>query len=167
MHNKNYQSILNTYSASYIIDQLQPFITDNRKVKIHNVLAHRIQSLQLAIEAPSDLGNVMACIRSAEALGILTIHIIEAEHTAKYSTQVSQGAFQWVRVSGMTLYSLFLNQCICNISTLQALHYKLQILYQTSISIKLYAFSWEMSIAVFQNIAHHTVTNYSAFLCAV
>lgn len=93
--NKQY---LKTHSATEIITTLSPYVTDARKQKIADVLAGRLAQIEVAIEAPCDIHNAFAVIRSAEAFGIYNIHIIAAEGDAIGMRGVTQGAFNWVEI---------------------------------------------------------------------
>lgn len=81
-----------------VVEQLAPFINDRRKSKIEAVITNRLQSIQLAIEAPSDINNALAAIRTAEALGISEVHLIEVEGSVHGIRAITQGAFYWVNI---------------------------------------------------------------------
>lgn len=85
-------------NAQDIIEQLAPFVTERRKAKIQAVLDHRLSSIHLAIESPSDINNALAAIRTSEALGIDTVHIIQPEADARSAKAITQGAIYWVNV---------------------------------------------------------------------
>jgi len=82
-----------------IIESLNPFVTERRKERIKNVLDYRLSSIYLAMECPSDINNALAAIRTAEALGIDTVHIINPEGGAAATRAVTQGAIYWVNVA--------------------------------------------------------------------
>ncbi len=56
------RELIEQYGPETIIEKLDPYINDRRKVRIDTVLKHRLNSIQLAIEAPSDIHNALACI---------------------------------------------------------------------------------------------------------
>lgn len=86
------------YDPTTIIETLEPYVTARRQQRIKSVLDSRLQSIQLAIEAPSDINNALAAVRSSEALGISTVHIIEPEGDARSARTITQGAIYWVDV---------------------------------------------------------------------
>jgi len=92
------REFIKKYSAETVIKELAPYVTDRRKARIDDVLTHRLGSIQLAIESPSDINNALATIRSCEALGISTIHIIHPEGDAGSIHMTTQGAFYWVDI---------------------------------------------------------------------
>lgn len=80
-----------------LAEALEPFVTVARKTRIEEVIEARLQSLHLAIEAPSDIHNALAAIRSAEAFGIYNIHIISPEGHISKNNGVTKGSAYWVR----------------------------------------------------------------------
>lgn len=95
---KNHHSVIEQHGANAIIEALEPFVTDRRKARINSVLSHRLDSIHLAIECPSDINNALAAVRSSEALGVSTIHIITPESDAGSMRTVTQGAFYWTTI---------------------------------------------------------------------
>ena len=65
-----------TLTSSDVISMLSPFLGDERKQRIEEVVAHRTYSICIAVEALLDLGNVSAVCRSADALGFQSVHVI-------------------------------------------------------------------------------------------
>ncbi len=107
------QKHLNQFDHDVITEKLAPFITDNRKARIESVITYRLDSISLAIESPSDLNNALAAIRTCEALGISTIHIISAERDASFIHGVTMGAFYWVTILFYKTLNEFLTQIKC------------------------------------------------------
>ena len=98
MKNKQHRELLNQHHPSTIIDKLAPYVTDRRKQRIEAVLDGRLQRIQLALESPTDMHNAMAAVRTCEALGVGTIHIISPEGEATGARTISQGAMFWVDI---------------------------------------------------------------------
>lgn len=95
--------------ASHILEKIEPLLTEQRKARIDAVLNYRLNSLHLALESPSDINNALATIRTAEALGIDTVHIIKAEGSARTAHGMTIGAVYWVNVLYHASLSAFLN----------------------------------------------------------
>ncbi len=91
-----------------IIEKLAPFVSESRKTRIKNVLDYRLASIQLALENPSDINNALAAIRTSEALGIDTVHIINAQGEARSARSVTQGAIYWVNIAWHDSLAAFL-----------------------------------------------------------
>ena len=73
--------------------------TKNRLQKVQAVAARRTRNVVIVLEEIYDVGNINACMRSAEAMGILDIHIIEAANTFyKKGKRTSSGAAKWLNV---------------------------------------------------------------------
>ncbi len=81
-----------------MLELLQPYVTERRQALIDRVCANRLESIHIALESPHDLHNAAAVVRTAEAFGVLNIHIIAPQDTAATSKGVTQGAFHWVNI---------------------------------------------------------------------
>lgn len=101
-------SILEQYPADVIIERLSPYVNELRQQRINAVINGRLNSIQLAIEAPCDINNAFAAIRTAEALGVGNIHIISPEGAAATAKSISIGALYWVDVQFYENLALFL-----------------------------------------------------------
>lgn len=95
--------------AKTILQKIEPLLTEQRKARIEAVLNYRLKNIHLALEAPSDINNALATIRTAEALGIDTVHIINAEGSARSAHGMTIGAVYWVNVHYHASLSAFLN----------------------------------------------------------
>lgn len=103
------QKIIQRVGAKAVVEVLDPYVTDARKGRIETVLNGRLNGIQLAIEAPSDINNALAAVRSSEALGISTVHIICPEGDARYARGITQGAIYWVEVKFYESLASFLD----------------------------------------------------------
>ncbi len=79
-----------------VIAILQEHLSEERRIRIAEVVAHRIRRLCVAIEGVIDPHNTAAVIRTAEAFGIQTVHAIERSHRFLSSRKVTQGTHKWV-----------------------------------------------------------------------
>jgi tRNA (guanosine-2'-O-)-methyltransferase len=86
-----------SFAAPDVIRLLSPFVTEERKEKIENILKNRSTRLSLVLENIYDQGNVNAVMRTAENFGIMPFHLIESERT-KACNRVSKGADQWLHL---------------------------------------------------------------------
>lgn len=89
---------LTKYSLEEMVTYLSPFVTENRKEKIERVLQMRLSSLSVATESPTDIHNALAIVRTAEAMGVSTMHIIDHELRRKEGKGTMQGANMWSHV---------------------------------------------------------------------
>lgn len=84
--------------TAQITERLRPFLTMERKEKIERVISGRIFDKQILLENIYDRGNVAAVLRTAEALGISHLHILETQPEYKVSSRVTQGADHWLEI---------------------------------------------------------------------
>ncbi|MDB4989349.1 MAG: putative tRNA/rRNA methyltransferase [Myxococcaceae bacterium] len=78
------------------VAELAPWLTEERRERIEQVLAGRLDSLHVAVERPEDPYNAAAIVRSAEALGALHVHVVTEHGTALHARRTTQGSFNWV-----------------------------------------------------------------------
>ena len=87
--------------ADWVIDVLEPYLTEARRARIESVLDGRTYTVATVVEGIINTGNVSAVMRSAEALGFQPFHVITGgEQRYKTSQRTSQGAEKWLDVFG-------------------------------------------------------------------
>jgi len=91
------EALVVEHGAERVTTALGPYVTEARRARIEAVLDGRVQSVQVAIEAPSDPHNAAAVVRTGEALGVMDVHVIAAEARALHARAVTQGSFHWLR----------------------------------------------------------------------
>ncbi len=84
---------------SRISDLLIPHVTEGRLARIDAVLDQRTRNFVAVFERVWDPHNISACLRSAEALGIQEIHVVEADTPFKPSKDVVQGSAKWLEIT--------------------------------------------------------------------
>lgn len=75
---------------------LAPLMSDDRKERIEEVLNHRLRSVVLVLDHLLDPHNRAAILRTAEALGIQEIHVIQPDGEWPLSRRVTQGCHKWL-----------------------------------------------------------------------
>ncbi|MBL4685874.1 MAG: RNA methyltransferase [Nannocystaceae bacterium] len=83
-------------SPEHAVALMVPYLTEARIDKIERVLRGRTLDLMVAVEAPSDPHNAAAIVRTAEALGVMSVHVVAAEGRALHRQSTTQGAYRWV-----------------------------------------------------------------------
>ena len=78
------------------LEILEPFVTENRKARLKEVLAQRTRNLVLVLEDIYDPHNASACIRSAEAMGVQELHVVTPRHPFSPNPKVTNGADKWL-----------------------------------------------------------------------
>lgn len=90
-----------------ITRELSALITEERKEKINSILDKRTDSITIVLDRISHTHNISAVIRSADAFGISTIHIIsdkEKLYSSDFSEGISLGSEKWIQLKYYTSY---------------------------------------------------------------
>lgn len=82
-----------------VIALLSPFLSQSRQERIEDVVANRTYTVSPVIEGVYDLGNVSAVIRSAEALGYQSVHVVESSEEFRSSSRTTQGSDKWLDIT--------------------------------------------------------------------
>ena len=77
---------------------LEPLLVDGRRERIDATIDARLGGLALLIENLHDPHNGAAVLRSAEAFGLQTVHVVEAGEKFRFSSDVSQGCEKWLDI---------------------------------------------------------------------
>ena len=91
-----------------VIRVLGPRLSEERKRRVDEVAANRTGKLAVAIEGVHDPHNTAAVIRTADAFGILEVHIVEGAAKFRSSRKVTQGAHKWVDIGIWSTAELFI-----------------------------------------------------------
>ena len=83
---------------SNLLKYLEDYLTEQRKQRFLEVLAHRTNFLTVAIEDVYQLHNTSAVVRSCDSFGIQSIHVIEERYENRLDKNISMGAQKWVDV---------------------------------------------------------------------
>lgn len=84
--------------ADLVIEALSPVVTAERLQRISDVVRARTDDLVLVLDRISDPHNSSAVLRSADAFGLQTVHVIVSEHGFKASRGISKGTQRWLDV---------------------------------------------------------------------
>jgi tRNA (guanosine-2'-O-)-methyltransferase len=87
-----------TARAAEVIRVLEPLSTERRRARLHEVIAKRLASVAVLFDAPHDPHNGAAVIRSCEAFGAQTVHVVERVERFLAAASVARSAEQWVDV---------------------------------------------------------------------
>lgn len=75
-------------SSSEVLEAVDPYIMDPRKERFRNAVNNRSYSVCLVVEGLSDFGNVSAAFRSADALGIQSVHVVSFDSSKRCITAI-------------------------------------------------------------------------------
>lgn len=82
-----------------LLEYLETYLTEERKKRFSEVLAHRTKFLTVAVEDVYQLHNTSAILRSCDAFGIQEVHVIEDRFEKRFDKNIAMGAEKWVDVS--------------------------------------------------------------------
>lgn len=82
--------------AAKIVEALDGYLTDTRKQRIEEALASRTRDLAIVLEDVASEHNASAVLRTAEAFGVLEVHVVPREAEFKLSRKVSLGSHKWI-----------------------------------------------------------------------
>jgi tRNA (guanosine-2'-O-)-methyltransferase len=89
---------LSTVDPEIVCEALAPLLFDGRRERIDATIDARLLGLTLLIENLHDPHNGAAVLRSAEAFGLQTVHVVEAGEKFRFSSDVSQGCEKWLDI---------------------------------------------------------------------
>ena len=78
---------------------LENMLTENRKERFEQVLAHRSNHFTVVIEDVFQLHNTSAVMRSCEVFGIQQLNVNEERYTKSIDKEIAMGAQKWVDVN--------------------------------------------------------------------
>jgi tRNA (guanosine-2'-O-)-methyltransferase len=82
-----------------VVAGITPFLSEARCAAIERVLAARLNAVHVAVERPEDPYNAAALVRTAEAMGVLHVHVVGAEHGTLHARRTTQGSFNWLHTA--------------------------------------------------------------------
>jgi|SRR5579872_918401 len=87
------------HPADVLIRRLEPLVTEERRARLRAVIARRLESVAVVFDRPYDPHNGAAVLRSCEAFGVQTLHVLERKGTPfAVARSVARGAEKWVDV---------------------------------------------------------------------
>jgi len=87
------------------LNYLEAFLTDNRKERFADVLAHRTNHFTIAVEDIFQFHNTSAVMRSCEVFGIQEINIVEQRFGKNIDKEIAMGAQKWVDINKFSTIS--------------------------------------------------------------
>jgi len=85
-------------TADEVLDLVGARLTDNRRERIAEVVAERTYHICTVLDGIYDRGNTSAVIRTAEALGYQSMHVVESQEHFKEANRVTQGTDKWLDI---------------------------------------------------------------------
>jgi tRNA (guanosine-2'-O-)-methyltransferase len=87
-----------THRAAEVVRTLEPLVTERRQERIREIIEKRLASVAVLFDAPHDPHNGAAVIRSCEAFGVQSLHVVERVEKFLAAASVARSAEQWIDV---------------------------------------------------------------------
>jgi len=84
------------WDAESVIALLEPMVVEPRRARLLSVIEERVASVTVLMDAPHDPHNGAAVLRSADAFGVGTVHVVPRRESFLISTSVAKGTERWV-----------------------------------------------------------------------
>lgn len=81
-----------------VIRVLEPLVLERRLERIRRVVDGRLDGVTVVMDAPFDPHNGSAVVRSCDALGVQTVHVVPREHQFLVARRVAKGTERWIDV---------------------------------------------------------------------
>jgi len=81
-----------------VVRALEPFVMERRRKRLLEVIDQRFAGVSVVFESPHDPHNGAAVVRTCEAFGIQTLHVIESREPFLAAASVARGAEKWVDI---------------------------------------------------------------------
>ena len=85
-------------TPAQVIAALSPLVTESRLRRIEEVVARRKRSVVAVLEGLTDPHNTSAVLRSCDAFGVQTVHVVAGKHGFPAAHRVSKGTHRWLDV---------------------------------------------------------------------
>ncbi|HMJ52893.1 MAG TPA: RNA methyltransferase [Polyangiaceae bacterium] len=82
----------------FAIETLEPLVTEQRRARLCEVIARRVDAVTVLMDAPHDPHNGGAVVRSCDAFGVQHLHVIERYEPFVVATTVAKGSEKWIDV---------------------------------------------------------------------
>lgn len=86
------------HTAEEVIALLEPLVLEARRSRLAEVLGQRLGSVSVLMDAPHDPHNGAAILRSCDAFGVQTVHVVPRHEEFLVSGTVAKGTERWVDV---------------------------------------------------------------------
>ncbi|GAC1570846.1 MAG: RNA methyltransferase [Polyangiales bacterium] len=86
------------FPSAEVVASLEPFVTEARRARMKEVIAERLDSVTVVVDALHDPHNGAALIRSCDAFGVQTLHAIERLEPLAIASTVARGSQKWIDV---------------------------------------------------------------------
>jgi tRNA (guanosine-2'-O-)-methyltransferase len=89
---------VDAHDPDRVIALLEELVMPARRARLQAVIAERLASVTVVLDAPHDPHNGAAIVRSCEVFGVSKLHVVEAREAFLVATSVARSAEKWVDV---------------------------------------------------------------------
>lgn len=107
MHTHSIQFLIRHFGPEFVTSSLASFITPQRLAKIKMIGEGRLDDVAIATEGIWDIHNAMAVVRSAEAMGVDQVFLVDCDYKKGKGHQSSRGSVDWVQVNEIDQWKEF------------------------------------------------------------
>src|SRR5688500_6906201 len=86
------------WPARGVIEVLEPLTGERRRARLQSVIASRLGSVTVLMDAPHDPHNGAAVMRSCDAFGLPELHVVPRDEPFLAGRTVAKGTQHWVDV---------------------------------------------------------------------
>lgn len=87
---------VDAHDPDRVIRLLEPLVLDRRRERIMAVANQRLASVTVVFDAPHDPFNGAAVLRTCEAFGVHTVHVVERRESFLAAGSVTRNAHKWL-----------------------------------------------------------------------
>lgn len=91
-------TLIEQYGVETVTAAMRPLLSEERMARIETVLDARLDGVTVGIENLHDPHNGAAAIRSLEAVGLSTLHVVEGVETFRFSPAITIGCEKWLDI---------------------------------------------------------------------
>ncbi len=87
-----------SWTAEMVIETLEPLATDERQARLRHVIQQRLGSVTVLLDAPHDPHNGSAVMRTCDAFGVPTVHVVARVESFMIARRITKGTERWLEV---------------------------------------------------------------------
>lgn len=151
-----------TVSSGAVMELLDPFLSEERKQRIESVVDNRTYSVCTVVEGLSDVGNVSAICRTADAMGFQSVHVISNGNRLRYkeNPRTSAGAEKWLDMEKWD------DTQTC-LTTLKARGYRIAVTHIADDTVSIHDMDWTVPTAIVLGNEHRGISEEAIALSDV
>ena len=86
------------WTVDAVIETLEPLASGERQARLRSVIEQRLGSVTVLLDAPHDPHNGSAVMRTCDAFGIPTVHVLPRVEAFMIARRITKGTERWLEV---------------------------------------------------------------------